>query len=215
MTRFHFLLILMLGLCLCACTEDSRWNVRWWSSEIRERIAPKPTLVLQPFEGFPESDIQYLVQRMKVDYTGAVEVRKAIPLPEKYFHVPRQRYNAKSLLDFLKGRAVKGELLIGLTHRKMGYTKSATQFLYGIMGLSTIPSDACIVSSNLIYKHGVKQDHLYKVVMHEVGHSNGLKHCPVKTCYLRDAKGGNPLREETGFCASCKRSMNDKGWRFP
>ncbi|MBU6331609.1 MAG: Zn-dependent protease [Bacteroidetes bacterium] len=204
----------MLGLCLCACTEDSRWNLRRWTSKVKEGIAPNPTLVIQPFEGFPESDIQYLVRRLKVDYTGAVEVRKAIPLPKNYFHLLRQRYIADSLLAFLKKRSVKGELLIGLTHRKMGYTKSDTQFLYGIMGLSTMPSDACIVSSNLIYKHGVKQDHLYKVVVHEVGHSNGLPHCPVKTCFLRDANGGNPLREETGFCDSCKRSMNKKGWRF-
>lgn len=208
-------LILMLGMCLCACTEDSRWNVRRWSSEIREQNATVKTLVLQPFEGFPESDIQYLVQRMKADYKGAVEVRKAIPLPVEYFNETRQRYNALSLLDFLKGRSVEGELLIGLTHRNMGYTKSDSQFLYGIMGLSTMPSRACIVSSKLIYKHGVKQDNLYKVVVHEVGHSNGLPHCPVKTCYLRDANGGNPLREETGFCASCKKSMNEKGWRFP
>ena len=208
-------LILMLGLCFCACTEDGRWNLRRWTSKAEEWIAPMPTLVIQPFEGFPESDIQYLVRRLKVDYTGTVEVRKAIPLPKKYFHVGRQRYIADSLLAFLKRRAVKGELLIGLTHHRIGYTKNDTQVLYGIMGLSNMPGKACIVSSNLIYARGVKQDHLYKVVVHEAGHSNGLPHCPVKTCFLRDANGGNPLREETGFCDSCKRSMNEKGWRFP
>jgi hypothetical protein len=78
-------LILMLGLFIRACTEDSRWNVRQAWSEIRERIAPTSTLVLQPFEGFPESDIQYLAQRIKVDYTGAVVIRKTIPLAKKYF----------------------------------------------------------------------------------------------------------------------------------
>jgi archaemetzincin len=208
-------LILMLGLCVCACTEDGRWNLRRWTSKAEEWIAPMPTLVIQPFEGFPESDIQYLVRRLKVDYTGTVEVRKAIPLPKKYFHVGRQRYIADSLLAFLKRRAVKGELLIGLTHHRIGYTKNDTQVLYGIMGLSNMPGKACIVSSNLINTRGVKQDHLYKVVVHEAGHSNGLPHCPVKTCFLRDANGGNPLREETGFCDSCKRSMNEKGWRFP
>lgn len=208
-------LILMLGLCVCACTEDGRWNLRRWTSKAEEWIAPKPTLVIQPFEGFPESDIQYLVRRLKVDFTGTVEVRKAIPLPKKYFHVGRERYIADSLLAFLKRRAVKGELLIGLTHHHIGYTKNDTQVLYGIMGLSNMPGKACIVSSKLIYTRGVKRDHLYKVVVHEAGHSNGLPHCPVKTCFLRDANGGNPLREETGFCDSCKRSMNEKGWRFP
>ncbi len=63
--------------------------------------------------------------------------------------------------------------------------------MYCANDISLILCKACIVSSKLIYN------------------------CPVKTCFLRDANGGNPLREETGFCDSCKRSMNEKGWRFP
>jgi archaemetzincin len=75
----------------------------------------------------------------------------------------------------------------------------------------TMPSKACIVSSKLINKYEVQQDHLYKMVIYELGHANNLGHCPVKTYYLRDANGGNPLNEETGFCASYKKSVNEEG----
>jgi len=171
--------------------------------------------VIQPFEGFPESDIQYLERRLKEDYTGAVEVRKAIPLPKSAFYPPRSRYRADTLLAFLKRRVADGERLIGLAHRDMSYAQDSMKPDFGIMGMSTMPSKACIISSRRVYKNGVKQDHLYKVELHKLGHVRGLRHCAEKTCYLRDANGGNTLHEETGFCAPCKKSMNVAGWRFP
>lgn len=54
---------------------------------------------------------------------------------------------------------------------------------------------------------------MYKVLVHEIGHTEGLDHCPEKTCLMRDAEGGNPLDEETDFCERCKAHLQRKGWK--
>jgi archaemetzincin len=36
----------------------------------------------------------------------------------------------------------------------------------------------------------------------------------MKTCFMRDAEGGNPLNEEKEFCSTCKSFLVKKGWRL-
>lgn len=182
--------------------------------DIKGRLSPPTTVVVQPFEGFPDSDLDYVVKRLKVDFTGSVVVREAVPLPKEAYNRPRSRYYADSLLNFLSRRVGRNEKIVGLTHRDMGKNRDSIP-LFGIMGLGNRGGNQCVVSSVRVYKRGRRPDNLYKVVVHELGHTWGLGHCTVKTCYLRDAKGGNPLNEETGFCDECKSYLNKRGWRFP
>ncbi len=182
--------------------------------DIRGRLSPPTTVVVQPFEGFPDSDLDYVVKRLKVDFTGSVVVREAVPLPKEAYNRPRSRYYADSLLNFLSRRVGRNEKIVGLTHHDMGSKKNSTP-LFGRMGLGNRGGNQCVVSSVRVYKRGRRPDNLYKVVVHELGHTWGLGHCAVKTCYLRDAMGGNPLNEETGFCDECKSYLNKRGWRFP
>ena len=55
----------------------------------------------------------------------------------------------------------------------------------------------------------------YKVVLHELGHTQGLAHCPAPTCFMRDAAGGNPTTQETGFCPRCTTHLRRRGWQLP
>ncbi|MBD8347687.1 matrixin family metalloprotease [Dysgonomonas sp. HGC4] len=56
---------------------------------------------------------------------------------------------------------------------------------------------------------------LFKVSIHELGHTMGLPHCDKDSvCYMRDAKGGNPIDELTDFCSSCKSYLRKKGWQL-
>jgi archaemetzincin len=58
-------------------------------------------------------------------------------------------------------------------------------------------------------------EQLFKVVLHEIGHTMGLPHCPVQTCLMRDAEGGNPLDDEKDYCTACKKNLQKKGLRIP
>lgn len=53
-----------------------------------------------------------------------------------------------------------------------------------------------------------------KAYIHELGHTQGLPHCPIKNCFMRDAEGKDVLNEETGFCKSCKTVLIRHGWNL-
>ena len=55
---------------------------------------------------------------------------------------------------------------------------------------------------------------LFKVSIHELGHTQGLPHCVVKYCFMRDAEGRNPTNDEKDFCPACKTFLKQKGWNF-
>jgi archaemetzincin len=81
------------------------------------------------------------------------------------------------------------------------------------MGLGYRPGKSCVVSDfRLSCKN--KNEQCYKLVLHELGHTAGLPHCKVKTCLMRDAKGGNPFDQEKSFCGECKSFLKSKGWKL-
>lgn len=71
------------------------------------------------------------------------------------------------------------------------------------MGLGYCPGKACVASSFRLSPQK-RQQQFFKVAIHELGHTQGLAHCAIKTCLMRDAEGGNHLDEETDFCQKCK-----------
>lgn len=81
------------------------------------------------------------------------------------------------------------------------------------MGFGFCPDKACIASTCRLNKTTTASQ-LFKVAIHELGHTQGLKHCTVKYCFMQDAKGGNSTKVETDFCPNCKAVFMAKGWVF-
>jgi archaemetzincin len=81
------------------------------------------------------------------------------------------------------------------------------------MGFGYCPGDACIASTFRLSK-SEKLMQLFKAAIHELGHTHGLPHCSVQSCFMRDAEGGNPINEEKEFCSGCKKFLADRGWNF-
>jgi len=73
------------------------------------------------------------------------------------------------------------------------------------------PGNACVVSTFRLPKMKLSRQ-LSKLCLHELGHTQGLPHCKNKTCFMRDAEGGNHLEEEIDFCESCKSYLKSEGW---
>jgi archaemetzincin len=142
-------------------------------------------------------------------YMGNVILLPAVALPAHAYYAPRNRYRADTLIRWMAAKAGKGEVYVGLTTSDIS-TKKDKVADFGVMGLGYMPGRACVVSS---YRLKNKAN-FYKVVLHEAAHTSGLPHCPEKTCYLRDAKGGDPTGEETGFCSKCESYLKGKGWSF-
>lgn len=143
---------------------------------------------------------------------ATVVLRPAIPLPERAYYAPRNRYRADSLLRILATRGSSDSVIVGLLNEDISTTKG-DHADWGIMGLGYRPGNACVASSFRVRKAG-SGEQFYKVVIHELGHTQGLPHCKTKTCFMRDAEGGNPLDEERGFCVDCGGFLKSKGWKL-
>ena len=166
-------------------------------------------IVIQPFDDISTSEIELFSKRIKIINPSAI-VKKSISLPNLAFYKPRNRYRADSLINYLKQFGNADTVVIGLTTKDISTTKGNDSD-WGVMGLGFHPGDACIVSTFRLSKKNLT-DQLYKVGIHELGHTQGLPHCTNKTCFMRDAEGENPLNEEKDFCSSCKSFLKTKGW---
>lgn len=130
-------------------------------------------------------------------------------MPASAWYGPRKRYRADSLIHWLSSRANEKETYVGISMNDISTTKGDV-FDYGVMGLGFCPGNACVASN---YRLKNKKDFI-KVVIHELGHTTGLPHCPNKTCYMRDAEGGDHTDKEKGFCDDCRKHLVDKGWNL-
>ena len=168
-------------------------------------------IVIQPFDDFPAAQTDRILKQIKA-INPATLLRAPTGLPEAAYYPTRKRYRADVLLAFLKQTAGGDTTVIGLTTKDISTTKGKVAD-WGIMGLAYQPGNACVVSSfRLSPESGASQ--FYKVAVHELGHTQGLPHCPNAACYMRDAEGGNPTDKETGFCKTCKTFLRQKGWRL-
>jgi len=169
------------------------------------------TILIQPFKDFKSENAAETAEQIRNVYPN-VKVLEAIDFPENAYYKDRNRYRADSIIKFLNSRTKEGFVTIGLTSNDISVTKGKIKD-YGIMGLGYRPGKACVASKYRLNKKNVNEQ-FFKIAIHELGHTQGLKHCPEKTCFMRDAEGGNPTDEETDFCQKCKTFLINKNWKF-
>ncbi|MDX2173664.1 MAG: Zn-dependent protease [Bacteroidota bacterium] len=166
---------------------------------------------MQPFDDIPQKQITYIYNELLKVYPNVV-INKSIPLPKKAYYSKRNRYRADTLIRYLLTLNQKGHVTIGLTSKDISDTKDHLPD-YGIMGLGYQPGGSCVVSTFRLSKKNLLPQ-FFKLAVHELGHTQGLPHCPLKTCFMRDAEGKNHADEEKEFCSKCKAHLVSKGWKF-
>lgn len=165
------------------------------------------TIVLQPLGKFSIQEAREFLPWLP----GSI-VAEAIPIPDHCLNMQKYRYRADKLLVFLSTLYGKDTLVVGLTHKDISTSKGIYPD-WGIMGLANRPGRVCVISSYRPARNGLRNQ-LYKVVLHEIGHTTGLPHCKVKSCLMRDAEGGIPLKEEKEFCTGCMDHIRKSNWRY-
>ena len=169
------------------------------------------TLDIQPFDNISESQISYVFKHLCKIHPH-VNLLKAIPLPKRAYYAPRHRYRADTLIAYLRDRTKTGHVTVGLTNKDIS-TENGIYKDWGVMGLGFQPGKSCVVSTFRLSKNNLN-DQYFKVVIHELGHTQGLPHCPDLKCYMRDAKGKNNTESETGFCEKCKVILISRKWKL-
>ena len=176
-----------------------------------QQVSEKVTIIIQPLGDIPPSYVSY-VHNQASQILANIITKAPIPLPQSAYFTPRSRYRADSLIDYLDRLTPPGQVTIGLTIADISCTDPRSPD-WGIFGLSYCPGKSCVASSYRL--HGpTKLVQLYKVAIHELGHTQGLDHCPDTTCIMQDAKGHNTTANESGFCKICIAKLKAKGWQF-
>ncbi|WP_228422159.1 Zn-dependent protease [Chryseobacterium aurantiacum] len=204
MKNNNFVGLLFLAFLILSCSEKEK-PVR--NLEQKKAV----TLLIQPFQDIKPENLEKVVAGIKKVYPN-VEVLEAIAFPENAYYKERNRYRADSIIKFLNGKTKDGFVTIGLTSKDISATRGKIKD-FGIMGLGYRPGKACVASMFRLSKENMDEQ-FYKIAIHELGHTQGLPHCPEKMCFMRDAEGKNPTNEETDFCKKCKTFLINKNWKF-
>lgn len=212
--RMKYLYLCMVGFYGCIACSNLPAEKASKSSEVKHnKRKTKGTLFLQPFDGLPSSTAQNVQEQLSLLYSGPIILRPSIPLPKNAVNLEREgRFHADTLIRFLSRQVGSSDLIIGLTNQDITTAKNGNSS-WGIMGLGFCPGNACIASTHRL-KGTNRLEKLYKVAIHELGHTQGLPHCPVNSCLMRDAEGKDHLNEEKEFCPSCKNFLIKAGWNL-
>lgn len=169
------------------------------------------TILIQPFEDVKPKQLTEISENIRKIYPK-IKILKPIKFPQNTYYEPRNRYRADSIIKYLRTKTPNNCVTLALTNKDISVTKGKVAD-FGVMGLGYRPGNACVASSfrlNTINKN----EQFYKIAIHELGHTQGLKHCPDKTCFMRDAEGKNPTNEEKYFCQNCKKVLRSKHWKI-
>ena len=169
------------------------------------------TILIQPFEDVKPKQLTEISENIRKIYPK-IKILKPIKFPQNTYYEPRNRYRADSIIKYLRTKTPNNCVTLALTNKDISVTKGKVAD-FGVMGLGYRPGNACVASSFRLNTKN-KNEQFYKIAIHELGHTQGLKHCPEKTCFMRDAEGENHTDEETDFCKNCKIVLISKHWKF-
>jgi archaemetzincin len=184
---------------------------------------PKPLhyIAIQPIGSVNEHQLDFIRQQVDSFFHTPVLILPDQPMPLSFQNRSKgERYCADSLLVWLSHRKPDSvSIVLGFTSKDIytankdhyGHIKApaAKYAVWGIFGLGYTPGAACIVSD---YRFKRKAPELYPhrlrtIVIHEIGHNLGLRHCPNPHCIMNDANETIASVDSSGntYCDSCTR----------
>jgi archaemetzincin len=168
------------------------------------------TLYLQPYNGFPQgqlqklqSDVQHCLDTLIPELKFDVKLRNGIDLPASCYYKPRNRYRADSIIRYQR-TLDNSNYIMGVMSQDISTTVHDVKD-WGVLGLSFRPGKSAVVSN-----YRVKNKSLfYKVLVHEFLHNLGLPHCSLgdRSCYICDANKHPQLEKQTQLCPVCKAKL--------
>lgn len=155
-------------------------------------------------------------------------VLRAHPIPKQALHAARNQYDADVIIDALFRTAPVDAIgVVGVTNHDL-FDKRHGRFVFGLASLV----DRVAVVSLARYRGSwwgqafdLRQfeSRYYKVLVHEVAHTLGLKHCERHSCAMRDDADLKALDSSPRhFCAACTAAVHEgarlgpgsPGWHY-
>ena len=211
MDKVAYFLVVCMSLLALSCGDGHKVNSRTEhvTEEKKEQLM---SIQIYRYNDFSISKAQLLKQELQRVYPSVELSDNPVKLPEKYYYAPRDRYSGRELLKDLS-KYKQGAVVLGLTNEVI-YELNEKSPTFGIFGISPVGGHVAVISSILPSRKKHSDDHLVKLMMHELGHSFGLNHCKNEHCFMVDAKHGNKFSNTPSFCPQCKAFLNGKGWKL-
>lgn len=226
MPRHYFFLVFILFL-LFSCSEKKETS----RQEKKNIPVTQQQILLVYTEGVNQKNVNIAKEHLAKAFNLEIVTEKAPVLPQELKStIHTGRYRADSILAYMRrtfaGRALK---TIMLTHHDISTTKysnfatrtiKAPEYRYkdwAIFGLGSCPGYCCVVSINRLHARKASEEkfvqRMKNILVHEVGHTFGLPHCPSPKCVMNDANETIlTVDRSTGlFCNACKIKQ---GWGF-
>lgn len=184
-------------------------------AEVKTTDKPIKTVHVYFFEGFNQNLGNKTINKLKQTF-DSVSFEGVIPFPDSAYYAPRKRYKASKLVKHLrKLQSLPSELVVGFSSKDIsGRVHGYDDF--GVMGWTHCSLHSSVVSTHRLADKNRLQSDFLKLVLHELGHADGLPHCKNSTsCYMRDANKQNHFPELDGFCDKCKKHLSKQGWSIP
>ena len=215
MKTTFFSILMMLSACfLGSCNNNSKEKVDTHKAKTEVKVMANKTIHVYFFEGFNKSLGENTLNKLKETF-DSVAFEGTIPFPDSAYYAPRQRYKADKLVKHLRHlQASNSELVVGFSPKDIsdkvhGYDD------FGVMGWTRHSLRSSVVSIHRLADKSRLQEDFVKLVLHELGHADGLPHCKESTtCYMRDANKQNHFPELFGFCDKCTKHLKSKGWKL-
>lgn len=203
--------IMLLVLCfLCSCNNSNTEN----QPTQKKSVKTEKKIHVYFFEGFDTTLGNQTICQLENTFDSVV-FEGVISFPDSAYYAPRNRYKADKLVKHLRHlQSSTSELVVGfcskdISDRVHGYDD------YGVMGWTRHSLRSSVVSTHRLADKSRLQDDFVKLVLHELGHGDGLPHCKYSsTCYMRDANKQNHFPELTGFCDKCTKHLIYKSWNI-
>lgn len=183
--------------------------------QTHEPSVPKrlPPIYIQPLgPRLPTEDVQFVVAALGVFFPHPVVELDPIELPRAAYYSPRARYRAEKILEHLESLTPgDAQVVLGLTDVDISTTKPPHED-WGILGLAAVGGKQCVIS-RFRAKRGARDPlhtriRLAKTMVHEVGHTLGLLHCPNYGCLMEDGKGSVKTTDhEYDLCDNCRSEV--------
>ena len=184
-----------------------------------EKPAPKLALHLVPIGDVTDDAVKETATALTDHAPVVVTIEKRGALPKEAESSEKGRYRAEKLLDWLAKRDLaKGGKIMGVTDIDIVTEKNGI-LNWGVLGLGAIDGRMAVISTYRMKRKWEKgggasetlvRSRLWKISLHELGHTLGLPHCPNKGCIMEDAQGTvKTVDDETALCADCSKRFSD------
>ena len=205
----YTIIYLLSVFCLLSCTNKQ--ESKRVKTGTMENITENPKICLLPFEDVSKQEIEELKRVLENKFATLLPGQRTFvvlsndTIPKEAYVKNRNRYKSSIILNYEKKYIKGNEVIIGITHKDI-CANVHNKKDYGIIGLSLLKRQVCIVSDKRLSDKSI----FWKPIIHEYIHTYyGAQHCNKddSSCLMQDCKGKGNFNIKDSLCNSCKAKI--------